>query len=372
MTMQQGKSPIFIVGAPRSGTTLLTSFLVSHSGIISGPETQFFNKIGLGSKALEQALENENWPYQAVSLMEERLTLSGQSVLSLYNKNREQVVNFLKSRSPSISAMLESIVSVKSVELGEQRWLEKTPNHLKHIADIKAHFPVAKIILIHRDFRDSASSIPKLPWASSSIAENAALIHSWYKSAEKELSIDDVYVQSYEKLVMNPEGELRKLFAYIEEPFDNKILERKGAEAVTTENEPWKQDVYQKIDNQNLTKWRGKLQGDILVQTEGILGNLLGKYGYEATTTKTFKPLRLKRLKKQKFEGLDSFASVLNDYGFKLSYVNDIEDTLLFVEDGLVFRACIAAIKLKLTRNDPLYLLGKKNTLLSLLGRYLN
>ena len=370
--MQQGKSSIFIVGAPRSGTTLLTSFLVSHSGIISGPETQFFNKIGLGSKKLEQALNAEHWPQTAVNLMEERLTLSGQSVLSLYNKDREQVVNFLKSKSPSISAMLESIVSNDSVERGEERWLEKTPNHLKHIADIKAHFPVAKIILIHRDFRDSASSIPKLPWASVSIAENAALIHSWYSSAEKELSIDDVYVQSYEKLVMNPEGELRKLFAYIEEPFDNKILERKGAEAVTTENEPWKQDVYQKIDNQNLSKWKGKLQGDLLVQTEAILGNLLGKFGYEATTTKTFKPLRLKRLRKQKFEGLDSFASVLNNQGFKLSYVNDISDTLLFVENGLVFRAFLAAIKLKLTRNDPLYLLGKKNTFLSLLGRYLN
>ena len=268
--------------------------------------------------------------------------------------------------------MLESIVSSTRAQLGEERWLEKTPNHLKHIADIKANFPVAKIILIHRDFRDSASSIPKLPWASSSIAENAALIHSWYNSAEKELNTDDVYMQSYEKLVMSPEEELRKLFSYIEEPFDKGILERKGADAVTTENEPWKQDVYQKIDNQNLSKWKGKLQDDLLVQTEGILGNLLGKYGYETTTTKTFKPLRLKRLKKQKFEGLDSFASVLNDHGFKLSYVNDINDTLLFVEKGLVFRAFLAAIKLKLTRNDPLYLLGKKNTFLSLLGQYLD
>ena len=47
----QSKStnPIFIVGAPRSGTTLLTSFVASHKNIYSGAETQFFNKIGLQS-----------------------------------------------------------------------------------------------------------------------------------------------------------------------------------------------------------------------------------------------------------------------------------------------------------------------------------
>ena len=52
--------PIFIVGAPRSGTTLLSAILGSHSRIACGPETQFFSKLNL--PALSSAAEDSYWP----------------------------------------------------------------------------------------------------------------------------------------------------------------------------------------------------------------------------------------------------------------------------------------------------------------------
>lgn len=372
MAEQQSKGPIFIVGAPRSGTTLLASFLVSHNNITSGPETQFFNKIGLRDEVLNKALEEMNWPRSAVSLMEERLSLSGQSVLSLYNKDTKQVTNFLESKAPSIGAMLESIVTTEDVRESNKRWLEKTPNHLEFVGDIKVHFPVAKIILIHRDFRDSALSIPKLPWASSSIIENAALIRSWYRSFEKAKELNDVYIQSYEKLVIDPENELRKLFSFIEEPFDSSVLDRNGAAAVTTANEPWKKDVYQKINNQNISKWKGKLEGNLLIQVEAGLDGLIERYGYKAGSSNQFSALRLKRLKKQKLENFDSFAPVLNKHGFKVSYDDELSNNLIYVEEGVKVRACISALKHKLLSGKKIYLLGKKSIVLSLLGTYLN
>ena len=39
MLEREKAAPLFIVGVPRSGTTLLTSYLVSHPNIESGAET---------------------------------------------------------------------------------------------------------------------------------------------------------------------------------------------------------------------------------------------------------------------------------------------------------------------------------------------
>ena len=119
----QSKStnPIFIVGAPRSGTTLLTSFVASHKNIYSGAETQFFNKIGLGSAELKRALKEDEWPDKAIALMHKKLTLSGQSVLELYGKSTQDLHDFLSERSPSVGAMLESIVSQKGNGNSERR-----------------------------------------------------------------------------------------------------------------------------------------------------------------------------------------------------------------------------------------------------------
>src|SRR4051812_2800803 len=38
--------PIFIVGVPRSGTTLLSAMLGAHPRLVCGPETHFFHQFG--------------------------------------------------------------------------------------------------------------------------------------------------------------------------------------------------------------------------------------------------------------------------------------------------------------------------------------
>src|SRR5690606_7190047 len=84
--------PIVIVGAPRSGTTLLAAILASHSRICCGQETHFFSK--LGSSAVEEALNDPEWPRQATVLLAS-LDLSGQAVHELYGVTREEISDYL-------------------------------------------------------------------------------------------------------------------------------------------------------------------------------------------------------------------------------------------------------------------------------------
>jgi len=51
---QRTPRPIFIVGCPRSGTTLLRLILDSHPSISAGPESRFLWGI--------RAIEERNWP----------------------------------------------------------------------------------------------------------------------------------------------------------------------------------------------------------------------------------------------------------------------------------------------------------------------
>jgi Sulfotransferase family len=51
----QRQQPIFMVGCPRSGTTLLASFLGVHSRLICGPETEFFTGLQIAKISAAQS-----------------------------------------------------------------------------------------------------------------------------------------------------------------------------------------------------------------------------------------------------------------------------------------------------------------------------
>ncbi|GFD89089.1 hypothetical protein KUL152_13150 [Tenacibaculum sp. KUL152] len=371
MSINQAKEPLFIVGAPRSGTTLLTSFLASHPNIISGAETQFFNKIGIGTKSLNEALKDKNWPTAAIALMEKRLTLSGQSVLDLYGKTPDYLMTYLSARPPSIKAMLESIVIPESFDPAQIRWLEKTPNHLNHLTELGESFPNAKVILIHRDFRDSASSIPKLPWATDSIVENAALITSWFDNLDSRQ--DDILFVKYEDLVLDCKGTLERVFEFIGEDFFDEILMRSNAADVTTKGEPWKKDVHREIDTSNLSKWKSSMPTDVLKQVEAITHQILKRYSYDVSFEDNFNKLKILKPRLLDMRGLDEYAHVLNSRQFSLSYTEG-EQSVIYVNETSVIKtvgAIYGIVKATLFDKKKIYLLGKKSKLLALFAEYL-
>lgn len=371
MLEREKAAPLFIVGVPRSGTTLLTSYLVSHPNIESGAETQFFNKIRQDEDALEYALQEKNWPEAAYDLMKEKLTLSGVSVLDLYRKDRESIILYLSSRKPSLGAMLESIVTRNSDTSYPRRWLEKTPNHINHLDEIRTYFPSAKILLIIRDPRDSAASIAKLPWAPKSTLANALLVENWlsntYKGFEENSNCLTV---SYERLITNTEDELKKVFSFIGEEYSSSILEKKSAAEVTTVAEPWKQDVHKAIDKNHLALWKKRVSQPVLTQIEGIMSACLDFFSYCAPSTDHIQRVELVRVDNQPFLGLDSFAEVINKNNICLSTKRQ-DASLFYLEKGKLLAVIFKALKVRLSQKKKVIFVGKRISILNLLGSYL-
>ena len=67
MNDPRSSSPIFVVGVPRSGTTLLAAMLGAHPRLVCGPETYFFQCLrDVDARAL---CRRSDWPKAAVDFL---------------------------------------------------------------------------------------------------------------------------------------------------------------------------------------------------------------------------------------------------------------------------------------------------------------
>lgn len=250
------EAPIFVVGAPRSGTTLLAAILASHERLTCGPETTFFLKIP--EEELRKCVADEAWPRLAVERIWD-VHLTGQRVASLYGVSRDDLETYLSARQPSVGAMLGAIVDQRRLARGAQRWIEKTPNHLLSLDQILDAFPDAKIVHIVRDPRDVARSMRSLPWASSHVLGNAWLWRDWYRRSGSARSSHSasIFTVRYEDLVTDPEVVISAICDFIGEVFTESMLHPEhSADDVTTPAEEWKRGNRSSLSASRALAWR--------------------------------------------------------------------------------------------------------------------
>jgi hypothetical protein len=174
------KKPILIVACPRSGTTLLLSILSAIPTIFAIPkQTYAFDRWALNNDQFTPTL--------------------------LYRLYREFVF--------------------RKIPVKADRWLEKTPGHIRSIGKILAYFNnEVKIIHIIRDGRDvTVSTHPayrdkRKYWVSAD---------RWVTEVNIGLSFQNhpsVHTMKYEDLISNYEDEIKKITTFIGEPFTEQLL----------------------------------------------------------------------------------------------------------------------------------------------------
>lgn len=104
----------------------------------------------------------------------------------------------------------------------KRRWVEKTPKHVRYLADIFSLRPTAKVIFITRDGRDVALSIRK---RKGDIIEG---IERWVMDNDAGFAcIDDprLVMVRYEDLVASFKDEMTRIFEFLGERYDERIEE---------------------------------------------------------------------------------------------------------------------------------------------------
>ncbi|MEG4008426.1 sulfotransferase [Microcoleus sp. Pol11C1] len=132
---------IFLVGAPRSGTTILQSLLAAHPEVISFPESKFFHYLLYDQFA-------GKLPGRMEAFFKDEI------------KRHELLQDF--DDSQTLEAKASWFVRVLDGLAAEQKksiWLEKTPEHIYFIDDIERFLPDAKFIHILRNGMDTIASM---------------------------------------------------------------------------------------------------------------------------------------------------------------------------------------------------------------------
>src|SRR5687768_17107064 len=98
--------PVFVVGVPRSGTTLLAAMLGAHPLIDCGPETRLLSRFEDADTA--RLLDPRSWPGPAADFVL-GLALRDTPVHEVFGVPTEAVRAHLAGRRPSVAALLESL-----------------------------------------------------------------------------------------------------------------------------------------------------------------------------------------------------------------------------------------------------------------------
>ena len=243
------KPPIFIVGAPRSGTTLLAQMLNNHQNIFVFNETLLYD-------AIDSALiKKNNSKHSLTDFLISRLNMrtkelpEGKShfgcILSTKQADaakqqllaRQQTESGNESHIKVFNEFMESMTEACE----KQRWGEKTPHHLFHLDRIVKDFGHILAINVVRDPRSFLRST-KFAWRNRAAdRKKDNLYHplinslSWRRSIRKFRKFTqanpDIPTLSltYENLVKEPETNARKLCAFINEPFCQNMADISGS-----------------------------------------------------------------------------------------------------------------------------------------------
>lgn len=212
--------PLFIVGAPRSGTSLLRNLIRACNGVYLPPdETQFIP--GLLAR-LEATRSSEK-----IARFLERTAFSGNMRRRGLWPTQKELRQLLDSPNPCV--MLTALMTFFAEKDGHQSfriWGDKTPRYVFFLDEFRRFFPGMRVIFVLRDPRDAVLSM-RDAWGRSltrgSIEwRDAALIaQAWLQ----EQPAADAIMIRYEALVAHPAATMRGIADWLSVEFKHEALE---------------------------------------------------------------------------------------------------------------------------------------------------
>jgi LPS sulfotransferase NodH len=264
-------SAVFIVGMPRSGTTLLSTMLDAHSDLSISPETHFFTKCPVATHGLSPWVRDE-----AFRFLENQ---SGVQDMAL----PEEVWTALRDSAGSApSDVFAALLRAYADRAGASVSGEKTPDHLAHVPEMAERFPGARFVAITRDPRDVYLSQKPMTWNRDTIVETAWTWRRYAKQVQTYRSAfaGRFYDLRYEDLLARPADELAALCTFLGVPFETGMLAfyKKADDALSAE--PWKRNTRRPLDPSNREVWRVRLPPARRWIIQAVASSAMQAFGY--------------------------------------------------------------------------------------------
>jgi Sulfotransferase family len=288
------KPPVFVVGSPRSGTTLLYHMLLSSGGFaVYLTESKVFDLVfpqfGNLSELKNRRKALDLW------LQSKLFTLSGLDRKRIADK----ILAECRNGGDFLRIIMEGIADDQKVE----RWADNTPEHVLYLSKIKKEIPRAQIIHMIRDGRDVALSLEKqgwikhFPWDHDRRGLVAGLYWEWMVEKGREsgrVSGSDYMEIRYEELTAHPVATLAKISRFIGHDLDYERIRRVAIGSVNEPNSSFKAEI-ESMNFGPVVRWRQGFSLDQLAALEAMVGQTLETLGYPLAATSSSRNHRMIR-----------------------------------------------------------------------------
>ncbi len=271
--------PIFVVGCPRSGTTLLRLMLDAHPSLAIPPESHFIPLVARVRSRYEQP-SGFDAEHMAADVMR---GLRFQD----WGLPAEDVRRAIRERRPAtLAAAIECFFVAYADAHGASRWGDKTPGYSVELPLISELFPEAVFVHLIRDGRNVALSLMEVPRPPRSFAEAAQVWrYRVSKGRADGAALGELrYLElRYEALVDDPESALKQICGVASLDYTPAMLDyhREDPAASVPERNWGHHRNLASPPTPGLRDWRERMSDADQELFEAVAGDELSSLGYE-------------------------------------------------------------------------------------------
>ena len=276
---------VFIVGCPRSGTTLFRHIVSAHPHIVITPEAQwipvwFEERKGLTRDGLVTP-----------ELIPELLA---HDKFALFRLGSEDLLSLVGNGQPiSYASFVTGIFNLYGKARSKELVGNKTPDSVRRMGTLRALWPEARFVHLIRDGRDVALSLMDWPsvrnkkpgtfptWKDDPVSTSALwweLNVRWGREDGEWLGPELYREMRYESLVAHPAEECAALCDFLGLEYDEAMLQYHEA-FEEADASPGVGHDRQPITS-GLRNWRSQMPADDVERFEAAAGALLDELGY--------------------------------------------------------------------------------------------
>ena len=251
----------FILGVPRSGTTLLAVMLNNHHDIYI-PEK---SHLGRFLKIFDQLRKDFTSTIKIEPIWNSIKRLRSLKELEPGSEN-------------NLNDLINNVLNQKLKSKHAKLWGDKAPPFLDKIPEINLLFPNCKIIHLVRDPRANVYSLIKRQYMTLTLASDLWLkLNNEGNTIHKILGIERILLIRYEDLLSKPEFTLQKICKFLNIEYHIKMIN-----GLTSSKETNMIGAYvkQTIDSSKINSWMDKLNKKQIRRIEAYTQPLLSYYRY--------------------------------------------------------------------------------------------
>jgi hypothetical protein len=292
-----GSRPVFVVGAPRTGTTLVRDILNRHPEVHLFDEVHFFERIW-DERARWGDLSDPDARRAAIDRLLGIVQEFGSDKEVTHALTADAFAERMQKEGGSYAGLLAALLKTGAELKGATIWGDSSPQDVLYLPKIFEWFPDARVIALVRDPRDFLSSYKNyhrrgvasyrerynpltnsILWRSSMTAVLEAGSAPWGQA---------VLRMRYEDLVREPDAQVRRLCAHVGITYIPDMLDVPRSNSSFTPDA--ETTAKRGITRGSIDRWKTSLTPTEIWIAERITGRCMDEFEYERTSNQDLRP----------------------------------------------------------------------------------